>query len=344
VTKTTKPLCLHALALLALVFPASLFAQAETDEPPIAGRPENFSGIVGAYRLAVDVDRTEVVVEGPLTLTVRTIGQGPAQYQPERKNLRLFSKEMLDDFYVEDLPKRDRHLPEANTWEFVYRLRPKHSGVKQVPGLKLVYYLPTRMKYQTTFASPISLEVRPRPAVKLPEELRAPGMPERIYEVATGDSVLRISGKRVFSGPWPLVLLVAAPPALCAIGLTLWRRRHPDVVRLREQLRNRAATQSLQALQGHQGNDPAQVAGLVVNYLQRRLALVPHEPTPDEVVRHLRRKEVSRGLAERFAGFFQACDAARFSPAAMPEMKRFAAEATELIHSLEAEPCLSRAS
>src|SRR5436309_1725216 len=51
-------------------------------DPPVAGRPAQFSGVVGRYRLEVSAAPTSVVVEEAVTLRVRVVGQGPARYQP----------------------------------------------------------------------------------------------------------------------------------------------------------------------------------------------------------------------------------------------------------------------
>src|SRR5262245_52359638 len=150
-----KPCRLLSLLYAVLVFltlGSTIQAQPGTEEPPIAGRPEDFSGLVGPFRISSTAVPTEVYVEDPLPLTVIITAQPDRSFrasQPDRARLRLFCKEMKEDFFIEPMSEKDRYLEQEKTWQFVYRLRPKRPAVKSVPGLKLVYYLPARRKYQS---------------------------------------------------------------------------------------------------------------------------------------------------------------------------------------------------
>ena len=46
----------------------------------------------------------------------------------------------------------DRVLKDEKTWLFVYRLRPKHVNVKEIDGLKFIYYDP-EYRGKTKFVS-----------------------------------------------------------------------------------------------------------------------------------------------------------------------------------------------
>src|SRR5262245_6018297 len=95
----------YALAfLVTLALTSNVQAQPGVEEPPVAGRPEDFSGLVGVYRISSSASPTEVNVEDPLTLTVRITGDPDRSFrtsQPVRANLRLFPKQMKEDFYIE---------------------------------------------------------------------------------------------------------------------------------------------------------------------------------------------------------------------------------------------------
>src|SRR4051794_14298862 len=119
--------------LLALVVAIPARADDEEDDPnapPLVGRPENFSGAVGSYQISYRAAPTQVAVEEPITLTVRIIGSGPEKHRPERNKLHLFPDEAEKDFYIQGVSEQDRYLAKENTWEFVYRLKPKHPGVE----------------------------------------------------------------------------------------------------------------------------------------------------------------------------------------------------------------------
>src|SRR5262245_23101711 len=101
------PFPLTTALLLALLDPATLPAQPAVD-PPVAGRPAQFSNIVGSYAISASAAPTEVPVEEPTTLRVTITGSGPAKYQPSRKSLHLFPDRWANDFYVEPVPSEDR--------------------------------------------------------------------------------------------------------------------------------------------------------------------------------------------------------------------------------------------
>src|SRR5262249_39274475 len=113
-------------SVLLLVFASPGRAAQEPDyEDLLRLAPANFSGAVGTYTISCRAEPTEVLVEDPLTLTVRITGSGPEKYLPKRLKLDQLAEDVEQDYFVEDVPEQDRRLPAENAWEFVYRLRPK---------------------------------------------------------------------------------------------------------------------------------------------------------------------------------------------------------------------------
>lgn len=333
-----------ALALLLTALPCRA-GDDEADAPPVVGRPENFSGAVGSYRISYAAAPTKLAVEDPLTLTVRITGNGPKGHQPQRAKLRLFPPDVERDFYVEGVPGKDRHLPAENTWEFVYRLKPKSTAVKHLPSLQFVYYHDGLRRYQPARTREfIALEVTPRPQAELPVPAvtRVPQAPERFYDLATGAAVLRRGGHgEGFNLPL-LAALVLGPPLGCVAWYVVWWRLSPDADGLARRHRSRAAQQVLTALRAL-GKDAAgeRTAALVAGYLRQRLELRAVEPTPVEVAEHLGRAGVSAAVAECVAGFFRACDAARFTPTGSGKAA-LTVDAAAVVNTLEAELCPSR--
>src|SRR4051794_22930853 len=95
--------------------------------PPVVGQPSDFSGAVGGpFTVEQIVDRTELAVEEPLTLTVRIPGPGNLRDVPRPPLAKLpaykaFAVDDLADRYIDgDRPRR----------EFDYRLRPRTADVK----------------------------------------------------------------------------------------------------------------------------------------------------------------------------------------------------------------------
>src|SRR5688500_18054613 len=123
--------------LITLLLIAPAHAQPSV-EPPVRGRPPQFSQVVGTYSVQASAAPAEVPVEQPITLRVLIAGKGPEKYQPQRARLHLFPDDWEQDFYIEPAPDEDHALPAEGAWEFVYRLRPKHQRVTAIDGIKLV--------------------------------------------------------------------------------------------------------------------------------------------------------------------------------------------------------------
>jgi len=331
-------LCLLT-TVLACGLTSPLPAQNPGDEPPTAGMPVDFSHIVGRYNITVTADRTEVFVEDPIIFKVRILGRGPKQYYPVRKLLRIFGDDLAEQFYVEPMPEQDRAMPRDGAWEFVYRLKPKTTDVRFIPGPKLVYYLPERRKYQTAFAEDIALTVKPRPEKK-PEELglKTVQAPEQLYRLATGDAVL--SRENVPSS-WPAAVLVGmllGPPLLSIIGFLLWRRLFPDAARILHERRGQSARRAAHDLaRMARPYSPDRFVAILTGYLGERFDFAAEEPTPAEVVQFLKRHGVAVPVRQSWADFLSACDAARFGPAAPEAHDAWPDQAVKLINALEAE-------
>ena len=156
-----------------------MFAVAE--EPPRVGRPVDFSGVVGRFRIEADVSPKTVPVEDPLTLRVTIHGEAVTT-PPTRGELRIFPEEL--DFFREDAVDEDRADPAAGTWTFVWRLRPKSTDVREVPALRLVYWSPMLRRFQAATTDPVPIEVRPAEAVKTP--VLAPPVPTemRFFDIS----------------------------------------------------------------------------------------------------------------------------------------------------------------
>jgi hypothetical protein len=340
--------CRWLLATALLLTPAAAVADRE---PPVADRPEHFSGAAGVYRITASAEPTEVAVEDPLTLTVTVQGKVSTNHPelaPRRLKLRVFGN-LEELFQVDDLPEKDSH-PDGQTWNFVYRLRPRNTGVEKIPRLRFVYWNSENDTFQTAYSSSIPLRVKPRPKVAPPEQgFEMVGDLAAQYPLATGPDMLAKDDPEELPGPVVLGLLFLAPPVLCLAWYVAWLRWFPDAARLAGRRRSRAARLALKKLAavpaGKATKETAErVVAIVCDYLHQRLELTSAEPTPGEVAGHLEQAGVSAALAGQFAALLDACAATRFAPDPVGSQADLARAAARLIRQLEAEPCLCKAS
>jgi hypothetical protein len=311
------------------------------DEPPVAGRPAGFAGAVGDYRITMSAEPTDVQAEDAVRLRVRIVGKGPLRgvARPDLRRLPRFAK----SFHIDDDGERD--LPAEKAREYVYRLRPRNAGVKEVPSLPFVFYkpglVPAHLGYQTRSAPAIPLRVRPRaetPAASVEGEGDPSRPPDALLHVVRGPAVLRRDE------PPPLLAWAApalvVPPLLSLTWYLRWRRRHPDEARLLGLRRRAAARRALHALDRlpAKPSSAPPAADVLTEYLGERLDMPPGEATPEDVRACLHRVGASETLVEAVAGVFTARDAARFAAGFVPAEDDWPRTARHLILALEAEP------
>jgi hypothetical protein len=306
------------VVLLLMIFMGTVLpvrAQGTAGDPPLVGRPGNFSGVVGQYRISAQAEPRTVRVEEPITLTVHIAGTGPEAFRPKLSELRLFSEDTEREFFIEPVPDKTEAFPEKEVWKFVYRLRPKNVDVKFTPGLKLAYYHPGRRKYQTAFADALPIVVEPAAQAPLKTEpARVLRHPERIYQLASGPHVFQADWFTALY--WPIVAGgFAAPPLLCWWWVRRWRRNHPGAMEQARRRRSRAGWKALTSLRSPAA-DPQTTAGVLTEYLHERFGLAPHEPTRPEVDRLLVRMGADKALRLRWRQFLDHSDAQRFAPEA----------------------------
>jgi hypothetical protein len=318
-----------------------LCAQTPSIDPPLAGRPAHFSNIVGAYTIRVSAEPIDVPVEEPIVLRVTITGRGPAKYQPDRKQLKLFPDTWSRDYYVEPVPDEDRLLPEEGTWVFMYRLRPKHQRITAIDGIKLAYYQPSNGnapgRFQSVYADPIAISVKPRPAApEIRQDLPVRTAPASFYELPDTAEVLTPWPATPSIPAWLVCVVLLAPPIVTVAGVRCWRTLFPGG---RERLRRETSLAARRAFQSLQpaGKEPVWV--VFGAYLRERLAFPAEEPTPAEVQHFLRKRGVARPIAEKLAAFLGACDAARFAGRGAESAAALKEEAGRLIHALEDDLC-----
>lgn len=331
---------MHRLAILLLIAwpPVIVCAQGTRDEPPKEYRPLEFSNIVGVWSMRVEAQPTEVRVEEAIRLRVILTGEGPPEYEPNRKYLKLFPESFEADFYVQELRDEHRVQRDANTWVFVYRLKPKHEKVKEIDGITLWYYnpkSPAKRKYVPIFAPAIPLVVRPKSDAPVDIEVRDLDLPASYYEIPPPAAVIgREAPFAILAGD--LIVALALPPILCIVFVLAWRRWFPDDAERAVRIRRKAAEKALSALRSS-GNDPHEIVG---QYLAERLDFVPCDPTPTEAMQFLKRLGLDPSLCTLTAAYFAARDADRFAGQASSNRQHLTAMAIELINALEADRCM----
>src|SRR4051794_36499083 len=123
-----SPFFRRAMAMALMMIAAPALAQTE---PPRAGRPANFSHLAGRFSLSAQAEPTRLILEDPILVHVVITGDLQGEFPP-KASLQLFPDDIADAFYIEPVDEKDRLDATARRWEFVWRLRPKATDVREI--------------------------------------------------------------------------------------------------------------------------------------------------------------------------------------------------------------------
>jgi hypothetical protein len=235
------PILCRALVALLMISVQALAVRAgdmpEAVEIPVVGRPADlpFSEGVGRFSVSAVATPTTVQAEQPVLFTLRVHADGLVRQEPQRLDLSKVPA-VSDNFYIDD-PKQDTRDAATQTWQFVYRLKPRRPNVTEIPGVPFLYWDPTIQPeskgFQTPYTEPIPLHVTLRETVPPPPAI----VPDVFLQTQNGPESL--ARRASWSPPgWPLFFaLLLTPPLGCVAWYLIWRRLYPDAARVRQQRR-----------------------------------------------------------------------------------------------------------
>lgn len=123
-------------------------------EVPTEGRPPNFTGAVGRFRMSAQFDPPTGVTNQPTTLRVRIEGQGNA------KLIELPKLELPPSFEVYDQKSNAKFLKDGTSFkEFEVLIIPREPGVFQIPPLAIGVFDPESKKFTNVTSQPLNISI-----------------------------------------------------------------------------------------------------------------------------------------------------------------------------------------
>jgi hypothetical protein len=194
---------------------------------PVEGRPSDFSGAVGQFKMSTEISSAAAAAGDPLTLRMHVVGAG---------NFDRVDSPMLD--HVEGWKtypptssfKSSDALGFQGEKTFEQPVIASRSGVQTLPALSFAYFDPALRRYETLRSPPISVSISASPADALPGAM---------LQASSGGSAdgssLRLRPDRAApatrtSSLAPLYLqprFLALPSLLALIAAAAWLRRDP---------------------------------------------------------------------------------------------------------------------
>ncbi|GMW01230.1 MAG: aerotolerance-like protein [Candidatus Hydrogenedentota bacterium] len=296
---------------------------------PAAGRPANFSGLVGSYSVAAEAAPTEVNVGDPMTLTIKVSGI-PYFGHIDLTGLNQ-QEQLIRDFRIPAEMAPAEMTPDAKV--FRQTIRPLRAGIAAVPPIKLPYFDSSVGEYRVAQSEPIPITVYETrvvttadiegdaPVAANPEPAREPTpMAEGIAYNYEGPELLRrayLPHETWLRTPlwWGILTL---PPLVFAALLSL------RVARARTQRAKAGAVMSLRdfeqaalAMAANSGEQQFYQSAIAIwrDYLGGKLSAPARTMTAADARPLLRQRGIGPDVISEVEAVFEACEAGRFAGA-----------------------------
>lgn len=313
---------------------------------PVEGRPADFNGAVGRYRISVSAEPISVRVGDPIELTIDIGGDGPLETLAPPD---LTTQTRLTESFRVPAETLAGEVVGARK-RFKQIIRAKHADVTEIPPIEYPYFDPERERYATAASEPIPLTVTAAELLDVADltEITTPP-PER---PAAGLEPLRglrgneTSQAALLAGVQPIGMthVVVAAGAPAAAFFALWaggalvqaRRRNP--VRRRRQAALRNARQRLSQTRTLPPRDLArEVTAALTGYLADRVNEPAARFAGRAAIEFLQMRGVKPDLRERWSKVIERCELASYGGATESDAESIAEQARTCLTLLEKE-------
>ncbi len=314
---------------------------------PSQGKPVDFGGAVGQFTMTASVDRTNVPVNEPITMTVRISGTGNIKTvgMPSIPDMPDFRTYQAGD--SENIERVNYVLGGSKIYEQVFI--PKRAGTYTIPALSFSYFDPKARSYRTITTDPIRVEASPsqdRFASQVQNlqtnriDLAAKDI--RYLKSDVGDLNTRRSQPLAMS---PFFLALYLIPIIGYVAIVQQQRRKQKLetdhgFRRLKQARKMAEGRLARAKSSLIANDAdafyTETNRSLIEYFADRYNLPAFGLTADSIKAFAAGKQ-SDQLIAKMLELLQQCDFGRFAPGGSDtsQMQKLLDEARQLIIDLE---------
>ena len=293
---------------------------------PAAGRPDAFTGLVGALDVTASLDAAEAAANQALTFRLEVRGSGNLRALPEPDVAFPADFDVYPPEVSDDLAAGADGVSGVRRYEYV--LVPRAPGSHTVPAVELAYFDAGGGRYAVAASDPLTVEVSGVAAAGDPVPggvggPRAAAVRQDIRFIRLATSAFAPAGRRLVHGAtfWAVLLVpvlgLAGALALRRhrerlAGNVAWARRRRASRLARSRL---AQARKLRAPEQHQACAAA-ISQALLGFLGDSLNVAEAGLVRDDVRRALAARGVDAGVIERCLECLAQCDRRRFAPPA----------------------------
>ena len=282
---------------------------------PLKGKPDDFSGLVGVFKIESTLAPTKIGVGESATLTVRLSGRGNVNRIPDLKppvldHLKIYADEPVLDVKTDS---RGQSGQKSMKWALV----PEKEGYYEIPSMSVDYFDMEKRRYLTIQTIPLSLRVIPgkeeRVMIEKAEDrLEAAKRPAKQEVKEIGHDILPLHGsvRDIEAGRsdrprglllWALLLIPFLVYCAAYLGLRIKKRS----TRLLPAQRAKKAAKQLKQRCRQGGENADSLALAIRDYLNDRFGLSLASVTPEDAVDILTSEGVRPQTAQALQGIMK---------------------------------------
>ncbi len=314
---------------------------------PEAGKPADFSGLIGNFSISSFVDKTNVKTNDAITLKIEIAGKGNIKMIPEPKLDLPSDFEQYPPKISQKINRNAQGLTGSKTFEYV--LVPRHPGEQVIKPISFSYFDVTTKSYRTIRTNEIRIHVE-RSAndlvaftgTKNKEDIKYLGKDIRFIQLRAVE-FKKIS--KPFFQKWHFYFLLFLPLAI--VFASFQYRQYLDkmsgnVAYARSRKANRMAqkrfAQARKYLKEETQKDfYREVSNALLGFIGDKFNVSAAGIITDEVEKLLRDRGVDENVIKKYIDCLRICDYQRFAPATakLDDMKKFLDEAKQALIELE---------
>jgi hypothetical protein len=288
---------------------------------PAAGKPADFSGLVGQYTLSSRVDKTSVEANQPITLTLIVAGDGNVSTAPEPAMALPQGVRAYDAQSHVETTKENYRLRGEKVIEKI--LIPQTPGPLAIPPAQLSVFDPRSGGYKALRTDTLRVAVLPSssPVLATDGERTVRRIGRDLREIREGERVLARPKRWMYEQP--LFWVGQALPLgafLVATRMGRARRRfdQDEGLARAQRARGYAVKRLRDARRALQSNDAdaffATLGHLMAEYVSDKLGHSRRAVSREELLASLRSAGAEDPTVERLQDLLERCDMGRFAP------------------------------
>lgn len=316
---------------------------------PASGKPTDFSGAVGDYKLYVSLSRNEVNADESITLTIEVSGKGNIQLLSLPEPILPADIEAFEPKYKEQISAKLSGVSGYKRNE--YLLIPRYKGQYKIPALKFSFFNPKTEKYETLTSEALEINVvnGPKSAGNIGGNTNAQAdkasvnaINQDILFIHTQPSPFAPHGNDILSAIWFRALWILLFAAI--IGMFVFNRVRATYQPDREKaLRKKAgsiAEKVLKNAKTHAENGDVKsfysaLSEALQLYFSNKFGLQPAAFSTENTTTMLKEKGAGGAVIDAVAHLIKQADMARFAPLNQGNMLTDYEKARQTISELE---------